>query len=203
MSDIQLIEQLNTQLKSPLKQHQQLTWFLKGYQLNEDDNVTHLNLFKCGLDNIIPLEVFQFKHLQQLDLRNNNLTQLPQEIKLLEELKILDIRHNKLKYLSQTLSELLNLEKLYLANNLFESIPAVIADLESLWLIDFSENLVNSGIEYLLRAEMLTNIYLKDNKIEYFPFEKIEGYIDELILSENPLYDKSVSAHDRINKLIY
>ncbi|MBS2100546.1 leucine-rich repeat domain-containing protein [Carboxylicivirga linearis] len=201
MSDYQLIDKLNLKLRHPLKQHQKLTWFLRGYQLDEVGNVTHLNVFKSGFDNAIPEEVFQFKHLQQLDLRNNNLIELPQEINQLKGLNTLDIRHNQLKDLSINLSKLLNLEKLYLANNLFECIPTVLAHLEALWLIDFSENQIHSGLEHLLKAEMLTNIYLKDNKIESFPFEKIEGYIDELVLSENLISVSSEFKHPLINKL--
>jgi len=202
MSDHQLIDKLNSKLKYPLKQHQKLTWFLRGYQLNEAGNVTHLNIFKSGFNNIIPKEVFLFKHLQQLDLRNNNLIHLPQEINQLKELNTLDIRHNQLKDLSLSLSKLLNLEKLYLANNLFESIPVALAHLEALWLIDFSENQINSGFEHLLKAEMLTNIYLKDNKISSFPFEEIEAYIDELVLSDNPITVSPHYKHPLINKLI-
>ena len=126
MSDYQLIDKLNLKLKYPLKQHQKLTWFLRGYQMNEAGNVTHLNVFKSGFDNIIPKEVFKFKYLQQLDLRNNNLIELPQEINQLKELNTLDVRHNQLKDLSLNLSKLENLEKLYLANNLFECIPTVL-----------------------------------------------------------------------------
>ncbi len=202
MSDQKVIDHLNTKLRNPLKQHKKLTWFLKGYQLDDNNNVTHLNIFKSGLNNTIPTEIFQLRSLKHLDIRENNLNIIPDLIQNLKHLQSLDIRNNNLSTLPQSIINLEYLEKLYLGNNSFTTIPRQISQLESLWLIDLTENQLAEGCEWLLKAPMLTNIYLGHNQLKSFPFTAIDGYIDELVLIENPISDYPKQTDHIIRKLI-
>lgn len=202
MNDVEIIKQLNSKLRIQLKQRDKLAWFLKGYCINEEGHVTQLNLFNAQVNGQIPDEVFQLKHLQHLDIRDNNLSRIPEDIKHLKQLQFLDARNNDINDLPQSIAQLDNLEKLYLANNKFTTVPTVISELESLWLIDLIDNTICKGCEYLFSAPMLTNIYLKNNKIENFPFDNITAYIDELNISENPITTPSTFKHDMVSKLI-
>ncbi len=202
MSDVDIINKLNKKLRSPLKERDKLTWFLKGYKLNSVGDVIQINLFKAHLNGEIPQELFELKHLEHLDIRENDIIEVPKELSQLHSLRFLDLRNNSIDDLPNELSELKELEKLYLANNQFKKVPQALAVFESLWLIDLMENQISEGCEILLEAPMLTNIYLKDNQIKQFPFNKVESFIDELILLNNPMEKPENLPMDYFNKLM-
>ncbi len=202
MKDAEIIEQLNSKLRNPLKLRDKLTWFLKGYCVNDNGDVIQLNLFNSQLKGEIPDEVFDLKHLEHLDIRENELSCLPDKISNLKQLQSLDARYNLLKDLPDSFSGLEYLEKLYLGNNSFSSIPSIVSEMESLWLIDLTDNKISKDCEHLFSAPMLTNIYLKNNQLTNFPFDSINAYIDELNLSENQLNVDSSFKHEMVNNLI-
>lgn len=202
MTDLQIIEQLNSKLRHPLRQQEKLTWFLKGYIVDNLSNITHLNIFKSNLNGSFPEEIPLLKKLKHLDIRENNITDIPDNIIELKQLNYLDIRFNSLSSLPDRFSQLDCLEKLYLGHNNFTDIPQAIGKLESLWLLDLTENKINKGCEILLTAPMLTNIYLNNNKIKHFPFDKVDNYIDELVLTGNTLGHSQYPIKNNINKLI-
>lgn len=182
-----------------LKQMAKIVWFSRGYQVNEQNQVTHLSIFNMGLNGQWPAELFQLQHLEYLDIRDNALATIPDSIASLQKLKCLDVRINQLSSLPSAISQLPQLENLYLAQNQFTSVPGIIAQCPTLELIDLTNNAITQGCEYLLEASTLNRIYLNNNQLKQFPFDQIIRPIEELNVSENPL--ESQSANKLVEKL--
>ena len=65
------------------------------YELNDSEQIIKLRLSGLRLSEF-PIEIIQFKNLQELDLRNNKLTSWPVEMADLVNLQQLDLSRNKL-----------------------------------------------------------------------------------------------------------
>ncbi|WP_289055086.1 leucine-rich repeat domain-containing protein [Carboxylicivirga marina] len=203
MSDIELIKELNKHLTRPLKQLKKISWITKGYVLNDNSEVTHLSIFKSRLKGHIPQELFELTKLKYIDIRDNEITKIPEDISRLKSLKYIDIRINKLSDLPQSISYLKDLERLYLGQNDYKSVPEIISELKALDLIDFSDNQINAGCDALLSAPKLKNIYLNNNQLTNFPFDKVKNnQLEELILLDNPLSDYHGMTRDKIGRLV-
>ena len=202
MSDIKIIEALNQHLIYPVKQVKKISWICNGYVLNDKQELTHLSIFKCQLQGHIPVELFQLKHLEYLDIRENEIAALPDDISLLQQLNYLDIRNNQLQNLPETFAQLQKLEKLYLAQNAFSAIPIQISALAKLDLIDLSNNQITHGCDELLQTSQLRNIYLNNNQLGHFPFDQIINQINELVLIDNPIKEKPDTTKGLISRLI-
>lgn len=203
MSDLLTIERLNKQLHRPLKPIKKVSWITKGYVINELNQVTHISIFKARLNGLIPPEVFEFKNLQYLDIRENKLEQLPDDIGKLTKLEYLDARINNLTSLPESIMQLKQLSKLYLGQNQYNTVPVSIAHLNQLKLVDFTDNNITSGCQHLTKAVQLKNIYLNNNQINSFPFEQLKDeQWDELVLMDNPLKQKPDSPVQKIKRLI-
>ena len=186
MGDLIIVEELKGQLTRNLKQVKQVTWFLKGYQLNDEGFVTHLSISKFKLDGQWPKALFKLKYLEYLDMQENNLVSIPEDIAELQNLTCIDLRLNHISVLPESIAHIPSLKKLYLGNNAFQEIPAVVGKCPALELIDFSNNIVYDGCEHLLKSKSIANIYLKNNGLQSFPFNKIgRNRIKELNLMEN------------------
>jgi hypothetical protein len=72
--------------------------------------------------------VGKLTHLEKLNLRNNQLTSLPEEIGNCTNIKLLFLSWNKLKTLPPSVGKLTNLEILYLDNNQLTSLPKEIGN---------------------------------------------------------------------------
>lgn len=203
MTDITIIERLNAQLYRPIKQVKKISWITKGFVLNAQGQVTHLSIFKARLNDHIPPELFEFKHLEYLDIRENGLTTLPEDIAHLNRLNYADFRNNRLQNLPESFAALQQLQKLYLGQNALTLLPDVLAKLQALELIDFSNNEISKGCERLLQSESIRNIYLNNNELHYFPFESLrENQLDELVLIDNPLKTKPNNITNKVQHLL-
>jgi len=203
MSDTALIEEINKKLIRPLKQLNKISWITKGYVLNDEGHITHLSVFKSRFKGTVPLELFQLKHLVYLDIRENDMTELPDSIRQLKALRYIDARNNKLSQLPVGITELDALERLYLGQNNYSEIPKQIGDLKHINLLDLSDNEIGKGCEELLKAQNLRNIYLNNNQLRSFPFDKVaDNQLDELVLIDNPLEDQHGMIRHKIERLI-
>lgn len=81
-------------------------------------SVTELNLSLKDI-NTMPVEVFEMKNLQVLDISNNYLSALPAEIKNLKELKVLMLYGNNIFELPLEISRLKFLKEIYLDYNIW------------------------------------------------------------------------------------
>lgn len=201
MDDLTTIHQLSRKLNKNLKQMKKIVWFSRGFQLNEQQQVTHLSIFRAGLDGQWPEELFQLKHLEYLDIRENDLNSIPDAIMHLQQLNCLDVRLNQIDTLPSVLSELPQLKKLYLGNNRFTTVPETIEECQTIQLLDFTNNAITDGCEYLFHTPSLKQIYLNNNQITNFPFKAITNPIEELSLSNNPIENKE--KHHLVKHLMF
>ncbi len=203
MNDSLIIEELQSQISKKLNKVEKLTWFLKGYQCDGNNHITHLSIQKTRLNGEWPAALFQLQNLEYLNIQENNLNFIPEEITHLKKLKILDIRNNQISNLPTNISQLPNLEKLYLGQNNFEAIPESIKYCTSLLLIDFTENFIKDGCQYLLESPSIKNIYLRGNQIKSFPFEYLMNkQIEELNIQEN-LISSLPNEQYKIDRFFY
>jgi Leucine-rich repeat (LRR) protein len=80
-------------------------WFKKN---NIIDCFLELDLSGLSLD-VIPKEIFKFKNLKKLNLRDNEITYVQNEISYLKKLEVLNLKNNMLKNLPN-ISNLKNLK---------------------------------------------------------------------------------------------
>jgi len=91
-------------------------------------NLEELDLENCNLKEL-PIEITKLKKLKRLNLQNNNLIEFPKEISNLTSLEYLNLSNNKIKELSSWIWNLTNLIWLSLQNNKIEKIPPEIWNL--------------------------------------------------------------------------
>ena len=80
-----------------------------------------MNLYGYKLTSI-PMELFKFKDMKELNLSHNQLTSIPPELGQLVNLKILWLSYNQLTSIPKELGELRNL-RIYIDNNPIDYLP--------------------------------------------------------------------------------
>ena len=108
-----------------------------------DGRVTKLELRRNSLTGIIPPEIGELAHLEELLLFGNRLTgEMPPEMRRLSELTRLELNSNELTgAIPAWLGELTNLHGLYLAHNRFVGeIPSELGNLKGLFGLSFDQN---------------------------------------------------------------
>ena len=88
----------------------------------------------------IPRNKRALLNLHTLNLKDCNLTELPNEIGKLHNLKKLWLDGNNLRYLPNEVCNLVELQELYVPNNKIEHLPKNIGNLRNLSEINFSNN---------------------------------------------------------------
>ncbi|MEZ5671031.1 MAG: hypothetical protein R3E08_01065 [Thiotrichaceae bacterium] len=122
MSDLDIIAQLEQLTGKKLKKLDEIKSYSVGYQLNAQQRVIGLSLYKCELKEF-PREICQLQQLQTLGLWRNQLTELPEEIGQLRELKTVHLGENQLTELPEEISQLRELQTLNLHHNQFTQFP--------------------------------------------------------------------------------
>ena len=130
--------------------------------LEHTDLVYRLDLKRKRLKEV-PVEILQFKNLQELNLNRNKLDSLPpwliqlqdlmvfsanrneieeipKEICRLPELRILDMSNNYLKSIPKNINQAKKLEKLILWGNLISDFPPTLRQCKNLILLDLLHN---------------------------------------------------------------
>ncbi|MFW9999887.1 MAG: leucine-rich repeat domain-containing protein [Candidatus Hodarchaeota archaeon] len=100
------------------------------YKLNADGNIVGIYLYgyHSFQINYIPKQLCFLKNLEELVLRDQNITKIPIYIKDLLALKHLDLRRNNVKFIPKSIKELEFLEFLDLGENKIRAIPEFIKD---------------------------------------------------------------------------
>lgn len=95
------------------------------------EQVFRLDLKKNNLTQL-PEEIYRFKNLQYLDVSNNNLTEIPLKLSSFTQLQYLDFSGNKLTTLSSEIAQFNTLKVLLLNHNELVTLPTEIAKLTHL-----------------------------------------------------------------------
>lgn len=133
--------------------------------LANPEKVLYLTLGMRGFDKF-PIEILKFKNLIDLDLYNNNITEIPTWIIKLTKLKKLSVRSNKLKTIPESVFYLPSLTELDLWGNQINTFPILTSEklpvLEdiNLSMNDFYD--FPTGVEKLVRLKKLR---LENNKL--------------------------------------
>ena len=129
-----------------------------------------LNLSYLKIAEISAASINQIKssipNLQEIDLRGNLLTDLPEELGELTSLHVVRLSLNKFAHLPSILSSFPGLKKLEFTGNLLAEIPDEISTLQSLEELDISGNKVTSIGDNLTTLTNLQILKAENNSID-------------------------------------
>lgn len=161
---------------------------------NKTGIVTELNLSENNLKGSIPESIGNLRYLSRLALDNNFLTgDLPKSIENLEKLTYIDLRYNQLTNIPIEVGNLVNLRYLDLFDNKLSNIPSEIGNLINLQWLNLGANQLSGNIpSEIINLESLRNLYLQGNKFTGEIPPEIENLknLQRLVLSNNELTGK-------------
>lgn len=108
----------------------------------------------------LPLEIFQFTNLKELDLSKNKLSQISEQFNWFQAIEKLDLGRNKFENFPLVICQLPHLKTLHLDRNQITLLPEQIADLQELEYLDLYANGIEQFGEgiFLLPALKVLNI---------------------------------------------
>ncbi|MBD2020802.1 leucine-rich repeat domain-containing protein [Leptolyngbya sp. FACHB-36] len=136
---------------------------LRKLDLNYHVNTTGQKLSQ------IPVELFELKQLEVLDLSNNQIAEISADIKQLQNLSILNLFGNQISEISVAIGQLQSLIGLHLAYNQITEIPAVIGQLQSLSRLNLSGNQITEIPAVIGQLQNLLKLNLSNNQITEIP----------------------------------
>lgn len=116
-------------------------------------------------------DLSNFKKLQEIHIRYNNLKNLPENFSNLQELKILDISTNQITQLPNEIGKLCKLEKLFAGRNKIKEIPKSIKYCKNLEIIDLRRNYIEKLPVELFELAKPRELKLSGNKLTKLPKE--------------------------------
>jgi Leucine-rich repeat (LRR) protein len=156
-------------------------------------NVAHNHL------KALPMSIGDLRNLEELLVDNNELSKLPVTIGNLKKLKVVNLCNNHFEALPLELYGLDSLNKLNLSNNRIEK--AEFAGFSAVEDLDLSENGITEVASLGLQFRPLRKLDLYKNQIKTVPENLFHmPFLNELILSENPLDEYSRKSYDNFLK---
>ncbi|XP_047010321.1 leucine-rich repeat-containing protein 1 isoform X1 [Ictalurus punctatus] len=108
-------------------------------------------------------------NLVSLELRENMLTYLPESLSQLHRLEELDVGNNELYNLPETIGCLVSLKDLWLDGNQLSELPEEIGSMKNLLCLDVSENKLEHLPEEMACLLSLTDLLVSQNLIDALP----------------------------------
>lgn len=127
-----------------------------------------LNLSR-NLFEIIPLNVFKFKHLQKLEVCELSLNTIPEQITNLQNLRHLDVRNNLIRSIPKYLSKIKTLEEINFSGNELTQFPEVFFYLPNLSSLNLGENKIPVIPQTIYQIKKLKILYLGGNLLKHLP----------------------------------
>ena len=128
--------------------------------LKNPDIVYVLELKRIQGDDF-PVEVFQFKNLESLNLSKNSFRSIPYEIGQLKKLRYLNLAKNNIKKLPESIGDLSNLEQLIISQNILTELPRSIGKLKKLKFLDLWSNELDHFPAEIANCESLRTIDMR------------------------------------------
>jgi Leucine-rich repeat (LRR) protein len=153
-----------------------------------------LNLYNVGLTEL-PKSMGRLKHLKVLDLYYNKLTALPKQISRMKRLEQLAIAYNSFSTLPTSLAKARRLQVLYAHHNRLNQLPEKFSRLNRLRILDISHNGYVTAPSVLGSLPSLEELSLNNNNIQEFPtvLTSIKT-LKKVYLSANPLWGSEAMA---------
>ena len=175
-------------------------------RLGEARRSNKLNLSYLDIQNFTGALVRKIQEtcptLQELDLRSNALSELPDELAELKTVKALKLNFNKFATIPSVVAHLPRLQILEMSGNLLANISDTIVNLTTLREVDFSGNRLTDINPKLFDVEQLTAVNFENNEIERIPDEIANAKnLQRLDMSTNRL-DKLPDAMGKLAKLV-
>lgn len=146
-----------------------------------------LNLYNVGL-NEVPPSMTKLRQLRVLDLYYNNITKLPKRLSRLRHLEQLAVSHNKLRELPEHLARLQKLQILFAHHNDIGTLPDRFERLRRLRLLDLGYNFFSTTPAVLDRIYPLEDLDLSGNNLqELSPGLARLPNLKKLYLRANPI----------------
>ncbi|MHA1755915.1 MAG: leucine-rich repeat domain-containing protein, partial [Promethearchaeota archaeon] len=117
----------------------------------------------------IPDCISNLSSLEKLDLSYNRLKRMPYSIGLLKNLKYLGLKSNRLISIPKSVGNLINLQVLILRSNYLRSIPNTVGGLKSLKILDLHGNKIKNLPSNLYQLKNLEKLDLGRNQISEIP----------------------------------
>ncbi len=174
-----------------------LTKQFTNYQMIKMKPIQMVNNLELNELNIneIPQDISRLINLKFLDLRDNRIKKIPQEIGNLAKLISLRLDNNQISEIPNEIQFLQNLEDFSVSDNSLKEINSAIFQLPNLKYISIMNNSVTQIPQEIKNLKLLRGLTLDFNKIENLPEELLElEYINYLSVWYNPLNDKSIDV---------
>ncbi|XP_076846570.1 volume-regulated anion channel subunit LRRC8C [Brachyhypopomus gauderio] len=135
-------------------------------------HLTELELVHCDLERI-PHAIFSLTHLQEVDLKENNLRSIEEIISFqhLRKLTCLKLWHNGITNIPEHIKKLGSLERLYFSHNKIEVLPSHLFLCNKLRYLDVSYNDIRFIPPEIGVLQSLQYFSVSCNKIENIPDE--------------------------------
>ena len=149
------------------------TWAKKMQEATQHGK---LNISYLDIPAITPEQVAEIKsripNLVELDLRSNQLTDLPDELAELRNIRNIRLNYNKFEHIPKVLTKLKRLTKLELGGNLLRDVDYAVGDLPAaLRDLDISGNRVQTVHPAMAKCVKLTYLNLENNLLVTLPEE--------------------------------
>lgn len=149
-----------------------------------------LNLYNVGLTQL-PKTFGRLKHIKVLDLYYNKLTVLPRQVSRMKRLEQLAIAYNKLDQLPSYVTKLRRLQVLFVHHNNLSQLPTDFVRLKKLHVLDVSYNSFTVVPTVLGLLPSLEELALNNNHLQEFPDVLLSiKSLKKVYMSSNPLFGR-------------
>ena len=160
---------------------------LTGKSLRRLRRLNDLNLYNTGLTQL-PKTIGKLKHLKVLDLYYNKFTELPRQIGRMKRLEQLALAHNDLSELPTSLARLRRLQVLFAHHNRISQLPNEIQRLQNLRVLDIGYNWFSVAPPVLSSLPALEELDLNNNNLQEFPMVLLSiKTLKKVYIGSNPL----------------
>lgn len=128
-------------------------------------SATALDLSSMALAGSMSTRIIQLRTLEILDLRNNNITDLPSEIGSLGILQTLQLDNNRLSALPESISALTSMRRLTADHNYLTRLPDGICGMNALILLSVNHNVIQELPIDLHRLRSLHTLLASHNRL--------------------------------------